>query len=345
MATFTIDLLTGKVFLFHKNFATTTGGTGGGTSGSTYPEVQNFSSLPSASSNNGNTYLVLEGEGNYVLNRKSAGLYFSNGSIWRRLGDIPAYFSSNNFEIYDSDDTSKGVKFETSGITSGQFRIIKIQDTGGTIAYLTDVQGKVNTQAFIDYTGTTAPNTYLAIGDFNTYSADTLQLIESKQDQLSAGTGINITNNVISVNLPSSLQLLDASGGTNVNKITPTAIEWTIEEYTGTSINYTGGSRIYIQEDSTYEISYALNIENLSSKKKKIGTVIRKNGNTFVTPLSSTSFSSTQQNDNGTNVMPEYEIELESGDFIELVAFRIADDGTVSTVPDGSWIRIIKILN
>lgn len=344
MATFTIDLLTGKVFLFNKNFSTS-GGSGGGSSGSTYPEVQTFSDLPSAGSNNGETYLVLEGEGDYVLNRKSAGLYFSNGSVWRRLGDIPSYFSSNNFEIYDSSDTSKGVKFETSGITSGQFRTLKIQDSGGTIAYLTDLDTKVNTQAFIDYTGTTAPNTYLAISDFNSYSATTLSLIQSKQDQLSAGTGINIINDVISINLPSSLQLLDASGGTDVNKITPTIIEWTNEEYTGTSINYTGGSRIYIQEDSTYEISYALNVENLSSKKKKIGTVIRKNGNVFVTPLSSTSFSSTQQNDNGTNVMPEYEIDLLSGDYIELVAFRIADDGVVSTVPEGSWIRIIKILN
>ena len=170
MATFAIDLISGRVFLFVPEF----GGSSGTTSGSTYPEVNLYSELPTpASAYNGQTYLVRQSEGDYVLNRKEAGLYFSNGITWYRLGDIPSFFSSDNFEIYDSADTSKGIKFVTTGITTSTFRNYVWQDTDGTVALLQDLDGKLDTSAFEYYTGVTAPATYLTISDFGVYSANT----------------------------------------------------------------------------------------------------------------------------------------------------------------------------
>lgn len=156
MATFTIDLLSGKVFLFVPDIGSGSGTTGT-TSGSTYPEVATYSALPSpASAYNGKTYLVRESEGDYVLNRKEAGLYQSNGeSVWHRLGDIPSFFKSNNFQIYDSVDNTKGFEFITSGITGNTFRQLTVQDINGTIALLTDVGVKLDTSIFNNYTGIT----------------------------------------------------------------------------------------------------------------------------------------------------------------------------------------------
>lgn len=157
MATFTIDLLTGDVYLFSGNF----NGSGGTSpiSGSTYPEVNTFNELPTpASSYAGKSYLVRNSSGAYVLNRKESGLYFSDGTAWRRLGDIPSYFKSDNFQVYDDVDNTKGISFDTSDITTNTFRELKVQDSDGTIAYLTDIQGKVDLSLFNQFTGITAPH-------------------------------------------------------------------------------------------------------------------------------------------------------------------------------------------
>lgn len=342
MATFTVDLLSGNVFLFVPDLG---GGGTGSTSGSTYPEVNTFAELPSAASNNGEIYVVRQSTGSYVLNRRESGLYYSNGVVWRRLGDIPSFFDSDNFQIYDGSDNTKTISFQTSGLTSGVNRTLTVQDSSGTIAYLTDLNAKVDLTAFQDYTGTTAPNTFLAISDFNGYSGTTLSLILSKQDQLTAGSGILIdSGNTISVNLPKKLQLKDISGNTEVNTISQTPIVWTTQEYSGTSLNFTGGSRIYIQESATYNISYVLNVENQTNTRKNIGTVIRKNGNEDITPMSSASYSRNIPNDASTNTIPSYDVNLVIGDYVELLGFRIGSSGSVLTIPNGSWISIKKII-
>ena len=342
MATFTIDLLTGNLYLFTGDF---TGSGSTPTSGSTYPQVNLYTDLPLASGAAGQIYVVRNGYGNYVLNRKPAGLYFSTGAVWRYLGELPEdLLNSTNFQLLDGVDTSKGLEFVTSGISTGVFRQLKVQDSDGTIAYLTDLNTKLNTSAFADYTGTTAPNTYLSISDFDVYSGVTYTLIQGKQDTLVAGQGINISGTTISVNLPKALQLTDNVGGVNVNNIAATSITWSSVVFSGTSLNYSGGSRIYVQESGTYGISYVLNVNSSSGSDKNIGTLIRKNGNTDITPMSSASFRSNFQNDSSTNVMPENMVTLVNGDYVELVAFRIGYAGQVYTVSNGSWIKIEKKL-
>ena len=358
MATFTIDLLTGNLYLFTGDF---NGSGSTPTSGSTYPEVNIYSSLPAPAPSSGEIYLVRNGSGSTVLNRKPAGLYYSTGSIWRYLGDTPDGFISNNFQIIDSNDNTKGVMFQTSGITTGTFPKLTIQNGDGTIAYLTDLDTKLNITAFANYTGTTAPATYLSKTDFNTYtgttmpanyydkteintySANTLVLINAKQDKLIAGDGIVLSGNTISVKLPKPLQLVDGVGGVNINNIAGTQINWTSIVVSGDSLSYTGGSRIYIKDDGLYGISYILNVNADSNSDKNIGTIIRKNSNTDITPMSSASFNSNYQNDSSTNLMPENLINLISGDYIELIGFRIGYGGVVYTVSNGSWIKIQKI--
>jgi hypothetical protein len=377
MATFTVDLLSGNIYLFSGDFS---GSGGTPTSGSTYPQVNLYSELPLASAHVGQIFVVRQGSGSYSLNRKPSGFYFSTGTEWRFLGDTPDFFKSDNFQIYDSVDSTKGVMFVTSGITTNTFRKLTIQNFDGTIAYLTDLATKVNLSVFADYTGNTAPNqfaskvsfnlytgttapntyftkvafntftgvtlpaNYLSKSAFNTYSGNTLLLIQGKQDALTAGNGINIdSGNTISLALPKTMLLKDTVGGINVNNITPTPIQWTTGT-TGTSLSFTGGSRIHIKETGLYGISYVLNVINDTGSGKNIGSVIRKNGNIDITPTSSTSINLNNINNSSTNIMPEYLEYFSNGDYIELMAFRIGTEGAVYTVGNGTWIKINKMI-
>ena len=311
----------------------------------TYPAVNTYNDLPPANQHSGEIYVVRTSWGDYVLNRKEAGLYFSNGLTWRRLGDIPSFFLDDNFQIIDSTDQTKGIEFEVSGVTTGTFRTLKVQDADGTIALLADLDSKVDTAAFADYTGTTAPNTYVNWTYFSGYTATTLSLINTKQDQLTAGANISIVGNVVSVTgitENTTLQLIDTVGGQQVNNVTATPIDWTTQVFSGTSLSYTGGSRIYIQNTATYDVSYVLNVNNDTGADKNIGTVLRKNGAEDITPMSSASFSSNIQNDSSTNIMTNYFVNLSNGDYVELVAFRIGFSGNVFTKENASWIKIRK---
>lgn len=103
-----------------------------------YGEVSTYADLPLASEHNGEIYVVLQGTGIYIINRKSAGLYLSNGSTWDRLGNTPSFFSSANFRVYDNTDNSKKVSINTASITPGNIRDLTIPDKNGTIALTND---------------------------------------------------------------------------------------------------------------------------------------------------------------------------------------------------------------
>jgi hypothetical protein len=81
-----------------------------------YPSVVAYANLPAASTHPSEIYIVLTSTGIWLINRKDAGMYYSNGVIWTRLGDIPTYFDSANFQLYDNVDNTKILKFGTSNI-------------------------------------------------------------------------------------------------------------------------------------------------------------------------------------------------------------------------------------
>jgi hypothetical protein len=162
-------------------------------------------------------------------------------------------------------------------------------------------------------------------------------------NKLSGGTGVVITNNVINASITDvTLQLIDNTGNTQINSIPVTAIPWTNVEYSGTSLSFTGGTKIYILANGTYGIGYVLNYNSQSGGTKNIGAVIRKNGITEITPSTSTSFAINLANNGGTNTMPIYKMNLVNGDYVELIAFRIGNSGIVLTLAESSWITVTK---
>jgi len=110
--------------------------------GDAYPTVANFAALPAASEHGTEIYVVLASTGVWLIARKTAGLYYSNGTTWTRLGNLPEWYSDNNFEIYNAADESKAVKFLTSGITTATTRTLTVPDADGTIALTSDLTVK-----------------------------------------------------------------------------------------------------------------------------------------------------------------------------------------------------------
>ncbi|MGA1354855.1 MAG: hypothetical protein ACO32I_08805, partial [Candidatus Limnocylindrus sp.] len=123
-------------------------GSGGGGGGSSYleGEVQNFSALPTSTPPAVDAaYLVREAEGTWLLNRKPAGIYIrvattgTRATDWTYAGEFPDVFSDANFLLYDESDSTKNLKFQLSGITTGTTRTLTAPDASGTIALTTDI--------------------------------------------------------------------------------------------------------------------------------------------------------------------------------------------------------------
>jgi len=100
-------------------------------------QAANYSALPTASAHSGEIWVALAGEGVYLVNRKSAGLYYSNGTAWGRLGNIPAYFDSSNFQVYDNTDNTKIANFDVSNISTGTTRTITMPDADVDLTQIT----------------------------------------------------------------------------------------------------------------------------------------------------------------------------------------------------------------
>jgi hypothetical protein len=345
MATFTVDLLTGNIYLFNGDF---TGSGSTPTSGSTYPQVQLYGNLPAAGIVGGEIYVVRQGTSGDVLNRKSSGFYFSTGAVWRFLGDTPEYFKSDAFLVYDSVNSTKGLSFVTSGITSG-FKKLTVQDSDGTIAYLSDLNTKVDVSAFNDYTGTTAPNTYVSQTTFSGYTGTTLLLIQSKQDVLTAGTGISIAGNVISVTGSSTsinkrIQVVwtGTTATTNANVVIPLEIVWNVISVSADTYLWSGGSNVWITSAGTYELQYHITLVNdTANETHSIGANILKNGVAILITAGAGIISGISAS--GEISLPPVVLTFAVNDKLDLAAFRIGGSGNANLVSGSVYLVLNKL--
>jgi hypothetical protein len=268
--------------------------------------------------------------------------------------------------------TFTGITTANNGLTRVGLRQVKL---GGVLTCVTTITKGVGNTAGIEYGGDysasftnrslidkryvdlkvsgNTPSWTIIVSKPSWLSGTTLQRFQTGHthsynnlaNKLSGGTGISISGDTINLSgLPVNvtLQLVDSSGDTEVNTIIPTPIIWTVVEFSGTTFNFTGGSRIIITENGIYGVGYMLNVENQNDATKNIGCVIRKNGNINIITTTSTSQAINLANKNSTNIMTIYKLNLLVGDYIELIAFRIGNVGSVKTIANGSWITLIK---
>jgi len=96
--------------------------------------VTDYASLPAAASHVNEVYLVEQSSGVYLINRKPAGLYQSDGAVWTYLGRDAQTFYDANFKLVNSIDQNKVGNFDLSAITTGQQREVKFADANVDLA-------------------------------------------------------------------------------------------------------------------------------------------------------------------------------------------------------------------
>lgn len=110
------------------------GGTGGSGIGFT-ATVTNFAALPPASSHNGEFYFVENGT--LLSWSKRRGTFLSDGSTWKRAGNITFQVLDSESKIID-DVSGFGLTDQLSSLTADRVRTW--QDKDGIVAYLADLK-------------------------------------------------------------------------------------------------------------------------------------------------------------------------------------------------------------
>lgn len=85
-------------------------------------------------------WIVRNGSGIYLINRKPGGLYRWDigSSSWVFMAEIITFFNSANFEVYDNADNTKRLKLNVSGITASTIRTITMPDQDVGLFVITD---------------------------------------------------------------------------------------------------------------------------------------------------------------------------------------------------------------
>jgi len=109
-------------------------------SGSQYPEVANYASLPAAAAHTNEIYVVLASTGVYFINRHPAGFYVSDGATWNYLGELTeSYFNDQNLEFYDGTDPTKIARLQCDQISPSTSRTYTFPDQDGVFAMVSDI--------------------------------------------------------------------------------------------------------------------------------------------------------------------------------------------------------------
>ena len=167
--------------------------------GREYPPVATYNDLPPAVDHPQEIYIVTTSTGIFLISRKEAGLYFSDGASWARLGNIPSYFSDANFQVFNHDDNTKVIKLDAQNITTGQTRTITVPDNDIDLTDINTLNSVTPNKAFGVVTLPTFTNTADSItinsdGVFNT--SDSIEGKGNFTRKTIIGTTINITDMV-----------------------------------------------------------------------------------------------------------------------------------------------------
>ncbi|NBW08665.1 MAG: hypothetical protein EBR82_11630 [Caulobacteraceae bacterium] len=129
-------------------------------------------------------YLTKAGSGVWLISRRPAGLYVrvaNNGvaADWTYLGAFPEVNADGNWELYNSTDPTKELKFDLSGISTSTVRTLTAPNASGTISLqghthvASDITSGTFDNARINWAAPSAiGGTTAAAGTFTTLTAN-----------------------------------------------------------------------------------------------------------------------------------------------------------------------------
>jgi len=232
-----------------------------------------------------------------------------------------------------------------------------VDTTTGTLA--TALGTKLDITDFNVFSGTTLPATYLTISNFNTftgttlpanyynkteinsYTATTEQTISGIQDDitgLSATTATKLDTAVFDsytgTTAPDEI-FLTHTGGTELNTILATAIEWDTEEVSGAAFSWTGSSEIQILETGDYEVNYNIPYIINNNADVGVGANLILN-NATVIDVSAAASLATRIAGAASVGLPTVILSLTANDVLTLATFRTMQTGVATSSLTGS---------
>jgi len=195
--------------------------------------------------------------------------------------------------------------------------------SSGTLA--TALNSKTDLTLFNSYTGTTETRLNGIESDITSLSAETATKLDTS---IFTGYTANTASNEI---------FLIHTGGTDLNTIIATAIDWNIVDISGSSYSFTGGTDVTILETGVYEISYNIPYNSETNNDAAIGANIILNNTTVINVTASGSWTSRSGSANS-NSIPSIIISITANDVLTLATFRTEGDGTVTSSPNGSLL-------
>lgn len=187
-----------------------------------------------------------------------------------------------------------------------------------------DTANKLDSSIFNTYTGNTETRLTDIENDITAISGDTANKLDTE-----IFTGFTAST------APNEIFLIH-TGGTEINTVAATAIDWDSVQISGTSYLWTGGSTIFIQEAGDYELNYNLPFNTDTNRNIAIGGNIVKNNNTILDVTSTGGGGNTNSGGAGSLGLPTVIVTLAQNDRLDLVAFRTEQSGSVLSSANGS---------
>ncbi len=286
---------------------------------------------------------------------QETGFYFWNGSMWQMLktmetAEVQGPPSSTDQAAVRFDGTSGKVLQNSDVIISDEGHVSGINNltVSGFTMPTNAADGKV---LMSDETGNAswedahpldikendmmvAPNVHT----INFMGAVDVTLDGSSQASISVPVSM-AEEQVIQVSSTASI---------NINTDVPTAIPWDIELFKDdesfTHSNTTNPSRIYVAVDGTYEINYMFSIDNMQNQRRTMRSRIRVNGTDYIERSACYAFTYSSQDDKATLVSSSFLLDMNEGDFLEILVNRQAQTGVVNLVPEENllFVRIMR---
>jgi len=335
-------------------------------SASTWTRSTDFDGNPAGEVSGGNIVPVLTGDTQYsslwVLvtpNPITVGVTALNFSLFSSPHEMIAGHGIDiNINTISVDGTVlAGNSISWTGGTGSE--TFNVDITTGTLS--TALGSKLNISDFNYYSGTTVPATYLSIANFNTFTGTTLpanyynkteinnytgvtdqrlDTIESDIIYLSGQTDTKLDTTVFETytgaTAPNEIFLIH-TGGTELNTILATAIEWDNAVVSGSSFLWSGGTDIWIQEAGTnlFEISYNIPYNINSNSQIGVGANMILN-NATVIDVTAAAGLATRVAGAASVGLPTVILSLTANDVLNLATFRTHQSGSATSSLTGS---------